>query len=59
MSDKAAKRAKFEGAWNRIREELVAYVAGEGMPKEAVEWFTKVRLYWIRDSRRRFFSDDD
>ncbi|KAJ7067809.1 farnesyl-diphosphate synthase [Mycena amicta] len=41
MSDKAAKRAKFEGAWTRIRDELLGYVAGEGMPKEAVEWYTK------------------
>ncbi|KAF7301192.1 Fructose-bisphosphate aldolase [Mycena indigotica] len=41
MSDKAAKRAKFEHAWTRIRDELVGYAAGEGMPKEAVEWYTK------------------
>ncbi|KAJ7711277.1 farnesyl-diphosphate synthase [Mycena metata] len=40
-SDKAAKRARFEGAWARIREELVAHVVSEGMPAEAVEWYGK------------------
>lgn len=39
--DKAAKRAKFEEAWSRIRVELVDHVAGEGMPAEAIEWFGK------------------
>ncbi|KAJ7834855.1 farnesyl-diphosphate synthase [Mycena leptocephala] len=37
--DKAAKRAKFEEAWARIREELVEHVA---MPAEAIEWYGKL-----------------
>ncbi|CAK5263007.1 unnamed protein product, partial [Mycena citricolor] len=41
MADKAAKRAKFEEAWTRIRDELLAYATGEGMPAEAIEWFKK------------------
>ncbi|KAJ6543980.1 farnesyl-diphosphate synthase [Mycena capillaripes] len=33
------RRAKFNAAWARIREELVANVAAEGMPPDAVEWY--------------------
>ncbi|KAJ7930979.1 isoprenoid synthase domain-containing protein [Mycena leptocephala] len=36
--DKAAKHAKFEEAWARIREELVEHVA---IPAEAIEWYGK------------------
>ncbi|KAJ7430989.1 farnesyl-diphosphate synthase [Mycena galericulata] len=39
--DKAAKRAKFESAWARIREELVGSAVSEGMPTEAIEWYGK------------------
>ncbi|KAJ3521407.1 hypothetical protein NMY22_g12332 [Coprinellus aureogranulatus] len=39
MSDKAARRAKFEEAFVKIREELVGHMRDEGMPREAVEWF--------------------
>ncbi|KAF5343108.1 hypothetical protein D9758_016002 [Tetrapyrgos nigripes] len=39
MSDKAAKRAKFEKAWIVIRDELVDYAKLNNMPKDAVEWF--------------------
>lgn len=41
---KAARRAKFEAAFDQIRDELIEHFAGEGMPTEAVEWYTKVRL---------------
>jgi farnesyl diphosphate synthase len=47
--DKAAKkkaaRARFEGAWMRIRDELVAHLASEGMPKDATQWFERVRTH--------------
>ncbi|KAJ7086011.1 farnesyl-diphosphate synthase [Mycena belliarum] len=39
--DKAAKRAKFEDVWVRIRGELVEHIAGEGMPADAIEWYGK------------------
>ncbi|KAJ7283194.1 isoprenoid synthase domain-containing protein [Mycena rebaudengoi] len=39
MDAKAAKRWRFEQAWESIRRELVEHVAGEGMPKDAVEWY--------------------
>jgi hypothetical protein len=42
MSDKAAKRARFEGVFDTIAEELLAYLKGEGMPAEAIEWYKKV-----------------
>ncbi|EEB91110.1 hypothetical protein MPER_10587 [Moniliophthora perniciosa FA553] len=40
-NDKAARRAKFEGAWNVIREELLTHFKGEGMPQDAVEWYSR------------------
>ena len=42
MAHKAASRAKFEGVFAAIREELLQHFAGEGMPAEAVEWYRKV-----------------
>ncbi|KAF8970855.1 isoprenoid synthase domain-containing protein [Flammula alnicola] len=36
---KAARRAKFEDAFAKIRDELVEHITGEGMPAEAVEWY--------------------
>ncbi|KAF5320418.1 hypothetical protein D9611_010667 [Ephemerocybe angulata] len=39
MTDKAARRAKFEQAFQTIQDELIDYIRGEGMPEEAVEWY--------------------
>ncbi|WVQ74823.1 hypothetical protein IAR50_004430 [Cryptococcus sp. DSM 104548] len=39
---KAARRARFEGVFDQIAEELLAYLKGENMPKDAVEWYKKV-----------------
>jgi farnesyl diphosphate synthase len=38
-SDKAARRAKFEDAFNVIRDELIAHAKTEGLPAEAIEWY--------------------
>ncbi|KAJ6504487.1 isoprenoid biosynthesis-like protein [Mycena vulgaris] len=35
---------KFEDAWIVIRNELAALFASQGMPREAVEWYKKVRM---------------
>lgn len=40
---KAARRAKFDGAFEEIRDELIEHFAGEGMPAEAIEWYRNVR----------------
>lgn len=40
---KAARRAKFEAVFSKIRDELIEHFAGEGMPQEAVEWYRNVR----------------
>ncbi|WWD18966.1 hypothetical protein CI109_103423 [Kwoniella shandongensis] len=40
--EKAARRAKFENVFDQIAKELLEYVKGEGMPKDAVEWYEKV-----------------
>ena len=42
-SAKAARRAKFEAVFSKIRDELIEHFAGEGMPQEAVEWYRNVR----------------
>jgi farnesyl diphosphate synthase len=42
-SAKAARRARFEGVFSLIRDELIAHCKSEGMPPEAVEWYSKVR----------------
>lgn len=39
---KAERRTKFEGVFAKIRDELVADFAGEGMPEEAVDWYRNV-----------------
>ncbi|KAF8645905.1 hypothetical protein AX16_007491 [Volvariella volvacea WC 439] len=39
QADKAARRAKFEGVWKVIRDELVEYMKSQGMPKEATDWY--------------------
>lgn len=47
---KAERRAKFEAAFEVIRQELLDHFAKEGMPKEAVEWYKRVwaffRFFW-------------
>ncbi|KAJ3814925.1 farnesyl-diphosphate synthase [Lentinula lateritia] len=40
-TDKAARRAKFEGAWNAIRDELLTHFKSCGMPQEAQEWYSR------------------
>ncbi len=39
---KNARREKFENVFEKIRDELVIHLKGEGMPVEAVEWYHKV-----------------
>ncbi|KAF9465396.1 farnesyl-diphosphate synthase [Collybia nuda] len=38
---KAARRARFEGVFTLIHDELITYCQKEGMPPEAVTWFGK------------------
>jgi farnesyl diphosphate synthase len=42
-NSKAARRAKFEGTFDLIRDEILAHCQRENMPPEAVTWFRKVR----------------
>ena len=37
-----ARRAKFEGVFPKIRDELIEYFAGQGVPQDAVEWYRNV-----------------
>ena len=41
-TDKAARRKRFEDVFPVIAEELSQYLKGEGMPKDAVDWYEKV-----------------
>ncbi|KDR80645.1 hypothetical protein GALMADRAFT_61244 [Galerina marginata CBS 339.88] len=36
---KAARRAKFEGVFEKIRDELVDHFSAQGMPAEAIDWY--------------------
>lgn len=45
MADKAAARAKFEGVYANIRDELLEHFAAQGMPTEAKEWYKRVRCF--------------
>ncbi|KAF4610428.1 hypothetical protein D9613_007036 [Agrocybe pediades] len=36
---KAARRAKFEAVFEKIRDELIEHFAAQGMPEEAIEWY--------------------
>ncbi|KAL0580749.1 Farnesyl pyrophosphate synthetase [Marasmius crinis-equi] len=40
-ADKAARRAKFEGVWNVIRDELVDNFKSNGMPQDAIDWYSR------------------
>ncbi len=42
-TDKAVSRARFEGAWKVIEQELLDYITGESMPKDAIERYERVR----------------
>lgn len=44
---KAARRAKFEGVFEKIRDELIEHFAAQGMPQEAIEWYRNVRAALI------------
>ncbi|PBK83611.1 hypothetical protein ARMGADRAFT_1136864 [Armillaria gallica] len=40
-ADKAACCARFEGSWKVIKQKLLDYIMGEGMPKDAIEWYRR------------------
>ncbi|KAJ7589567.1 farnesyl-diphosphate synthase [Mycena floridula] len=40
-TDKAERRAKFEGAWAIIRDELLEQFKKSGMPQDAMTWYAK------------------
>ena len=52
---KAQKRQKFEKVFEVIREELLTHFNGEGMPKEASEWYRQVRTISFLPSFFFFF----
>ena len=41
-TNKAARRKRFEDMFPVIADELLGYVKGEGMPKDALDWYEKV-----------------
>lgn len=40
-TSKAARRAKFEGVFEQLRDEILAHCQSENMPPEAITWFRK------------------
>ncbi|KAJ3711139.1 farnesyl-diphosphate synthase [Lentinula raphanica] len=45
LRDKEARKAKFEGVWNTIHDELLDHFKACGMPIEAQEWYSKNLQY--------------
>jgi len=45
---KAQQRRKFEGVFEKVRDELVDHLKGENMPAEAVAWYRRVGLSLFR-----------
>ena len=41
-SDGVSRRAKFEGVFELIRNELLEYFATQGMPEDAIAWYKRV-----------------
>ena len=39
---KQQRRLKFQGVFEKLRDELVDYLKAERMPAEAVEWYRRV-----------------
>lgn len=37
-------RQRFEDVFPRIRSELIDHISAQGMPKEAIQWYTNVRI---------------
>lgn len=44
----AASRDKFLSVWPSLRDELLAYLDNENMPKDAHDWFKRVRQQTTR-----------
>ena len=36
-------RQRFEDVFPRIRSELIDHITAQGMPKDAIQWYTNVR----------------
>ena len=36
-------RQRFEDVFSLIRSELIDHITAQGMPKEAIQWYTNVR----------------
>lgn len=45
MDAKKLARQKFEGAWEVIRDELIAHFEAQGMPVDAKEWYKRVSTF--------------
>ena len=52
-AQKKAARAKFEGAWAVIRDELLAHMRAENMPPDAQEWYRRVRTRFVLACKER------
>lgn len=48
----AASREKFLSVWPSLRDELLAYLDNENMPKDAHDWFKRVSTNLLRVESR-------
>ncbi|KAK0214729.1 hypothetical protein EDD85DRAFT_962939 [Armillaria nabsnona] len=51
-ADKAACRARFEGAWKTIKQELLGCIMGEGIPKDVIEWYERKLDYNVPGGKK-------
>lgn len=46
MTDKAARRQRFEKVYHRIADELLDELRKENIPDDAIQWYRKVTLFY-------------
>lgn len=40
-------RQRFEGVFARIGSELIDHISAQGMPQEAIQWYSNVRTFQL------------
>lgn len=56
-TDKAAARARFEGVFDTIADELLAYLKENGMPADAIKWYKDVSCFQKQALPARYCDD--
>lgn len=57
MADKAARRARFEGVYAKVADELAGELRKANIPEEAIDWYRRVSL--VFEKKRRALVEID